>query len=128
MVLLRKTKQFSSPSFPNLGIIIRRNPGRPTLSLLVYQRPAISFPLEAREKIKVTIKAFNKSIKTVRSLPLASTLLMSKNRTRDSKTNKALARSDVITIRKWVTMSISIPIVSQKTSFGLNNLFINDFG
>lgn len=60
--------------------------------------------------------------------PLALTLPISKNRIGDPRNNKTLARSNAIIVRRWVTMPVSILIVSQKTSFDLDKLFVNDYG
>lgn len=63
-----------------------------------------------------------------KTLLLVLILLKLRNKINNSKNNKILAKSSIITIKKWVTIPINILIKSQKTSFNLNNLFINNFG
>lgn len=55
-------------------------------------------------------------------------LLKSKNRTNNLKNNRILPKSNIITVKKWLIMLISILTKSQNPSFGFGNFFINDSG
>lgn len=126
--LLKKMKQFLPLSFLTPRMIIGKNLGQPTLNFLIYQCLVISPLLEVRREIKVTIKVFNQGIEMIELLPLTSTLLISKDKTRNLKNNKILARSNAITVRKQVTMPVSIMTISQKPSFNLDNFFVKNYG
>lgn len=60
-------------------------------------------------------------------MPLILILLKSKNKINNLKNNRILAKLGAITIKKLFIIPINISIKSQKTSFNLGNLFINDF-
>lgn len=99
---------------------------KPILSI-IHSRLVISPLIGVRREIKIIVKVFDQFAKMVKSLPMVSTLLKSKNKTKNLKNNKTWARSNTINVKKWVIMPIYILIKGEKTSFSLGKFFNNDF-
>lgn len=99
----------------------------PILSLL-HPRLVISPPIKIRRETEIIVKVFDQVVGIEEPLPLVSMLPKLKNKTNNPKNNKTLARSSTITIKRWVTILISILNKSPKTSFIFDNFFVDDFG
>lgn len=110
-----------------LEMIIEKKPGRPIFSL-VYLCLIFCLLIETRKKTKITVTTFIQVQKIVKTPLLAWYLLKSKNKINKPKSSKALARSNAITVKKWVIMLLIIVIKNQKTSFDFKNLFIDNLG
>lgn len=109
-----------------LKMIIGKNLGWSIFSFLIYHCFAISSLIETRREIEIIIKAFNQGVKMRRPLLLSSTLLISKNKISNLRNNQILARLNIITIKKQITILVSLLIKSQKTSFNLGNFLVNN--
>ena len=105
----KKMKLQPLPSF--LEMTIEKMPDRPILSL-VHPRPVISPSIEVRKETKITVKTLDQVAKMVEPPPLASTQLKSKKKINNPRSDRILARSSAITVKKWVTMPISVPTKS----------------
>lgn len=87
---------------------IKRNSGRPILSLLLYQHLAINLIVKVRGETKVTVEPLVHFAGIAELIPLTSILQTSKNKNHDPKSNMTLARSGATTIKRWVIISVSI--------------------
>lgn len=120
-----KTSNFFFHSLLNLSrITIEKNPSRRMLSPIVWQ-PNLQKKISG--KIEVIDKALDLDIRMAEFLLLASILLTLKDRFNNTRNNKIFARSNIITVKKWVTILVSVPTISQKTSFSLGDLIDNNY-
>lgn len=92
---------------------------------LVYLCLVINLSIIVRKKTEITTKVFDQVEEMTKPLTLMLTLPKSKNKMHNLISNRTLAETNTIIVKKYIIIAINTLIKSQKTSFSPGNLFVS---